>query len=135
MFILEKSFAEEMITHAREEVPNEACGLLAGVNGRAVKLYRCMSSEKSPYRYFIDPKEQLRAMREMDERGWELLGIYHSHTHTEAYPSRTDVELAFYPEALHFIVSLAEWERPVIRAFWIVDGRISEEELLIEEKQ
>jgi len=135
MFILEKSYADEMIAHAREEVPNEACGLLAGVNWKVTKLYRCRSAEKSPYRYFVDAKEQLQALREMDEKGWELLGIYHSHIHTEAYPSRTDVELAFYPDALHFIVSLADWEQPVIRAFRIVDGRISEEELLIVERE
>ncbi|MBI5166851.1 MAG: M67 family metallopeptidase [candidate division NC10 bacterium] len=133
MFILDKGFAEEMIAHAREEVPNEACGLLAGVNGRVTKLYRCSSAEKSPYRYFVDAKEQLQAMREIDEKGWELLGIYHSHTHTEAYPSKTDVELAFYPDALHFIVSLADWEQPVIRAFRIVDEKIIEVKLLMVE--
>ena len=132
MFVLEKKFAEEMITHAREESPNEACGLLAGKGGRVLKLYRCQSLEKSPYRYFLDPKEQLRIMREIDEKGWELLGIYHSHTITGAYPSRTDVELAFYPDVLYFIVSLAESGGPTIRAFRIVGGKVTEEELRIE---
>lgn len=133
MFTLENEFAEEMIAHAVAEQPNEACGLLAGRDGRVTKVYRCGSNEKSPYRYFLDPKEQLMAMREMDDRGWDLLGIYHSHTHTEAYPSRTDIELAFYPDSLYFIVSLAQPARPVLRAFRIRDGAVQEEELVVAE--
>ena len=132
MFVLEKQFADEMIEHAKVENPNEACGLLAGKDGRVVKLYRCQSSEKSPYRYVIDPKEQLRAMREIEEQHWDLFGIYHSHTFTPAYPSMTDVQLAFYPDALYFIVSLMDPERPAIRAFRITDGKVTEEELKIE---
>lgn len=132
MFVLEKRYADEMIAHAKEESPNEACGLLAGKDGRVVKLYRCQSVEKSPYRYVINSKEQLQILKEIDEKGWELLGIYHSHTFTAAYPSRTDVELAFYPDALYFIVSLADSKGPAIRAFRIADGKVSEEELKIE---
>lgn len=131
MFKLEKRFATEIIDHARAEAPNECCGLLAGKEGTILQLYRCDSTEKSPYRYYIDPKDQLRVMREMDQKGWELLGIYHSHTHTGAYPSRTDVELAFYPEALYFIVSLEKPTAPVIRAFRIADGNVTEEEMMI----
>lgn len=132
MFRLPRRFAEEMIDHARAETPNECCGLLAGKDGQAVHLYRCGSSEKSPYRYYVDPKDQIRVMRELDQKGWDLVGIYHSHTHTEAYPSKTDVELAFYPEALYFIVSLMDPSRPVIRGFRIVEGRVFEEGLVIE---
>lgn len=132
MVILEKRYAEEMIAHARAEDPYEVCGLLAGKDGRILKLYRCQSAERSPYRYLLDPKDQLRAMREMDENGWELVGIYHSHTKSPAYPSRTDIELAFYPEALYFIISLLDPERPTIRTFRIVDGKVDEEELRIE---
>jgi proteasome lid subunit RPN8/RPN11 len=131
MFKLEKRFATEIIEHARAEAPNECCGLLAGENGTILQLYRCNSAEKNPYRYYLDPKDHLRVMRELDEKGWELLGIYHSHTHTEAYPSKTDVELAFYPEALYFIVSLEKPSEPVIRAFRINDGNITEEEVMI----
>ncbi|MGH7371247.1 MAG: M67 family metallopeptidase, partial [Candidatus Methylomirabilales bacterium] len=97
-----KRFADEIVKHARAEVPNECCGLLAGKNGAVLEVFRCESTEKSPYRYYLDPKDQIRIMREMDRKGWDLVGIYHSHTHTEAYPSKTDVELAFYPEALYF---------------------------------
>lgn len=131
MFKLEKRFATEMIDHARAEAPNECCGLLAGKNGTILHLYRCDSAEKSPYRYYVDPQEQLRVMRELDQKEWELLGIYHSHTQTEAYPSKTDVELAFYPDALYFIVSLQKPSEPVIRAFRITDGKVTEEEVKI----
>ena len=126
-----KRFADEIVKHARAEVPNECCGLLAGKNGSVLEVFRCDSTEKSPYRYYLDPKDQIRVMREMDRKGWELVGIYHSHTHTEAFPSKTDVELAFYPEALYFIVSLHDRHAPVIRAFRITDGQIAEEEVVI----
>lgn len=132
MFKLPRRFAEEMIEHARAEVPNECCGLLAGKDGEPMQLYRCASSEKSPYRYYIDPRDQIRVMREMDQKGWDLLGIYHSHTSTQAYPSKTDIELAFYPEALYFIISLMNLSQPAIRAFRILDGKVFEEELVIE---
>jgi proteasome lid subunit RPN8/RPN11 len=129
--VLPKRFAEQIVEHARAEVPNECCGLLAGKDGAILEIYRCDSTEKSPYRYYLDPKDQLRVMRELDQKEWELVGIYHSHTHTEAYPSKTDVELAFYPEALYFIVSLKNAGAPVIRAFRITDGQIAEEEVVI----
>lgn len=132
MVALPKRFADEIVDHARAEVPNECCGLLAGKDGTVVHLYRCDSAEKSPYRYYLDPKDQIRIMRELDDKGWELMGIYHSHTHSEAYPSKTDVELAFYPEALYFIVSLEKPEAPVIRAFRIIDGGIAEEEVVVQ---
>jgi len=132
MFILEKRYAEEMVAHAKAEAPNEACGLLAGKDGQVVKLYPCRSAERSPFRYMIEPKDQLRALKEIDENGWELLGIYHSHTRSPAYPSRTDVELAFYPEAIYLIISLVDPRQPVIRGFRIVEGRVEEEELKIE---
>ncbi len=132
MFRVPKQFAEEMIAHARVEIPNECCGLLAGKDGQVMQLYRCESSEKSPYRYYVDPKDQIRVMRELDQKGWDLLGIYHSHTHTEAYPSKTDIELAFYPETLYFIISLMNPSEPVIRGFRITEGKVFEEELVIE---
>lgn len=131
MWQLEKRFADEMIDHARTEAPNECCGLLAGKDGKVLQLYRCDSAEKSPYRYYVDPKDQIRVMREIDRNGWDLIGIYHSHTHTEAYPSKTDVELAFFPEALYFIVSVEKPEVPVIRAFWIANGAIKEEKVVV----
>ena len=92
--------------HAQEEYPNECCGLLAGKDGIVAEVYRATNVDHSPYTYLMDPAEQLKFFKEMEARGWELVGIYHSHTHSQADPSRTDVEKAFYPEAVYVIVSL-----------------------------
>ena len=124
--VLDQSYIEEMITHARAEAPNECCGIIAGKDGRPMRLYRAINAEASPYRYSVDAKDLLRIHRDADSNGWEFLVIYHSHTHTEAYPSPTDVRLATWPEAYYVLVSLME-ERPVVRAFRIEDGTIREE--------
>lgn len=131
MLYLPKNHAAEMIAHAREEAPNECCGIMAGTGDRAIKLYRARSSEKSHDRYSVDPQDLYRIYREIEDRGWELLVIYHSHTHTEAYPSATDVKLAFWPDSLYVIVSL-QGPQPAIRAFRIQDGAISEEKIVLE---
>jgi proteasome lid subunit RPN8/RPN11 len=132
VFVLERRYADEIIAQAREEAPNECCGVLAGRDGRVERLFRAVNAEKSPYRYNVDPQDLLRIYRECDAMGWDFLAIYHSHTHTEAYPSPTDVRLAAWPESVYVIVSLADPEGPVLRAFRIQDGRVSEEELRIE---
>lgn len=131
MFFLERRYAEEMIAHAREEAPLECCGVLAGVEGRVTWLCRAVNAERSPVRYSIAPEEQFRIYKMITEKGWEVLGIYHSHTHTEAYPSATDLRLAFWPDSLYFIISLQDPECPVIRAFRINEGKVEEEELVI----
>ncbi|HEY3209858.1 MAG TPA: M67 family metallopeptidase [Actinomycetota bacterium] len=121
---------EAMIAHAREEVPNEACGLLAGPEGRAEHVFRMQNADKSPMTYRLDSTEQLRVFNEIEEKGWEIAAIYHSHTHTQAYPSETDRSQAFYPDAHYILVSLADPD-PVVRAFTILDGVIEEQELRI----
>jgi len=99
------------------------------LDGTAAQLYRAVNAEASPYRYNVDPKDLLRIYRDLEDRGWDVIGIYHSHTHTEAYPSPTDVRLAAWPEAHYLIVSLADAANPVLRTFRISDGRIAEEEI------
>jgi proteasome lid subunit RPN8/RPN11 len=116
-----------MIQHALAERPNEACGMLAGDGNRATKFYRAANAEPSPIRYLMEPRDQLRIMRDIEDHDWDLLGIFHSHTHTPAYPSQTDVSLAYYPDALYIIASLADESQPVVRAFHIEDGKIREE--------
>jgi proteasome lid subunit RPN8/RPN11 len=123
--------AEEMIRHAREEYPNEACGLLAGKDGRVEKIYRMTNAEHSPVTYRLDPEEQYRAMMDMEERGWDIVAIYHSHVASPAYPSATDVRMAYYPDSFYVIISLADRGRPEIRAFRIVDERVEEAELVV----
>ena len=127
MFYLERQFADGMIAHARAETPNECCGILAGIKGKVTRLYRAINAEKSPFRYNIDPNDQLHIYKEIEKNGWDFLGIYHSHTHTEAYPSAVDIKIALWPDSIYFIISLMDMDRPVIRAFKIVDGQVSEE--------
>jgi len=129
MLTLPKAYIDEMIAHALEDAPNECCGIIAGQDGRAVKLFRAQNAEASPYRYNVDPKELFRIHRECDENGWEFIVIYHSHTASEAYPSATDVRLAFWPETHYVLVSLMDREKPAVRAFRIEDGRVREEEI------
>ncbi len=129
MLTLPKAFIDEMIAHAREEAPNECCGIIAGRDGRAEKLFRAKNSEASPYRYNVDPQDLFRIYRECDQNDWDFLAIYHSHTASEAYPSPTDVRLAFWPETFYVLVSLMRPDDPAVRAYRIVDSVVSEEEL------
>lgn len=122
---------EELLDHARAEVPNECCGLIGGRDGEPRTVYRARNAEASPLRYNLDPQDQFRIMSEMEERGEDLSAIYHSHTASPAYPSQTDINLAAYPDALYLIVSLAEGEEP-LRGFTITDGEVSEVELTVE---
>jgi proteasome lid subunit RPN8/RPN11 len=128
---LTREQAAELIRHAQEEYPNECCGLLAGRDGRVERIYRGTNVDHSPYTYLMDPSEQLAAFKEMEAAGLDLVGIYHSHTHTPAYPSRTDVARAYYPDALYVIISLADRTAPVIRAFRLADGQIAEASVII----
>jgi len=122
---------KEMVEHGLREFPNEACGLLAGTDGMPVRFFAMRNLDASPVSYRLDPHEQLKVFDEMDEAGLELLGIFHTHTHSEAYPSETDTKLAFYPEATYLVMSLADREHPELRAFRIVEDEITEEELTI----
>lgn len=117
---------DELIAHAREDLPNECCGLVAAEDGTAVKVFRAENSAASPLRYGLDPREQYRLMMEIEDKGWSLGAIYHSHTRSAAYPSQTDVNLAFYPDALYVIVSLQDDQNPDVKAFRIVDEKIDE---------
>lgn len=122
-------YIDEMIAHAREDAPNECCGVLLGQPGAVQRLVRCTNAEHSPFRYSVAPRELLEIDRQARENGWETLAIYHSHTQTEAYPSPTDVRLAAYPDALYILVSLRDEQNPTVRGFSIRDGRIDEASL------
>ena len=133
---LPPELAQELVAHAIRDLPNECCGLIAGRGGDAVRVLPATNSEGSPFMYVMDPQEQLRMMDEIDDSGDDLLAVYHSHTRSAAYPSRTDVELAFFPDTLYLIVSIADRDAPEIRAFRLSRGapegeQIHEEEVLI----
>ncbi|MBI4302444.1 MAG: M67 family metallopeptidase [Chloroflexi bacterium] len=123
---VERHYVEAMIAQAQAESPLECCGIIAGRDGRVAKLFPAANAEKSPVRYSISPQELFSIYEEIEAKGWELLGIYHSHTKSEAYPSATDVELAFWPDSYYLIISLKDPARPVIRAYRIVESTISE---------
>jgi len=125
--VLDPTYIDEMIAHARADAPDECCGIIAGKDGRPMRLYRAINAEHSPYRYSVDAKDLLRIHRDADANGWDFLVIYHSHTHTEAYPSPTDVRLAAWPDAYYVLVSLMDETTPVVRAFRIEGGTITEE--------
>ncbi len=127
---LSRVHLEAMVAHARAEAPNECCGVLAGRDGRVERVRPVANADRSPYTYRMDPHELLRAYREADEEGLEVLGYYHSHPATPAVPSRTDVARAADPFAVYVIVSLAS-EPPEVRAYRILDGRYRELELSV----
>jgi [CysO sulfur-carrier protein]-S-L-cysteine hydrolase len=122
---------EQLVAHARAEAPNECCGMIASRDGEAVTVHPAVNAAASPLRYEIDGAEQYRIQMQIDDDGHDLGAIYHSHTRTEPFPSQTDVNLAFYPEALYVIVGLAGPE-PEVRAFEIRDGQVTEAELRVE---
>jgi proteasome lid subunit RPN8/RPN11 len=128
---LDSVFVKEIVDQGLREFPNECCGVIAGAAGVPVKVFAMKNADASPVTYRLDGKEQLQVFDEMDAQGWDLWAIYHSHTHSEAYPSETDRRLAFYPEARYILLSLADREEPVMRSFFIRDGEVVEEELTI----
>ena len=136
MFRLEKRFADEMIAHALRDDPNECCGLLSGRDGGVVKVFPAANAAASPFRYVIEGKELLRLFREIEWGGqpWTVIGNYHSHTHSEAYPSPTDVNEAHLgPDATYLIISLRDLEHPEIRGFTIDEeaGTVTEQPIEI----
>ena len=126
---ISKGLLDEIVAHAREEAPNECCGLLAGRDGQATAVHRARNSFASPLRYEVHPQDQLRITNEIEDAGEEIAGIYHSHTKSEAHPSQTDINLAEnWPDPVYLICSIAAAE-PVVRGFEIRDGAVSEVEL------
>ncbi|HSK55186.1 MAG TPA: M67 family metallopeptidase [Jiangellales bacterium] len=133
MLELRRDLLDAIVAHARRDHPDEACGIVAGPAGsdRPVRAVEMTNAERSPTFYRFDSQEQLRVWREMDDRDEEPVVIYHSHTATEAYPSRTDVSLAQEPGAHYLLVSTRADDEVEIRSYRIVDGEVSEEEVRV----
>lgn len=133
--ILSRDLLDHVISHCKSVFPHEACGILAG-KGRVVeKIYEMTNIDHSPVSYMMDPAEQFRAVKEMRNECREMVAIYHSHPHSQAYPSARDISLAFYEDSLYLIAGLADIDRPEVRAFEIIKGNIKEVkiEILTEE--
>jgi proteasome lid subunit RPN8/RPN11 len=122
---------DKIVAHARRDHPDEACGIVAGREGQPERLVEMDNAERSPTFYRFDAIEQLQVWREMDERDEEPVVIYHSHTATEAYPSRTDIALASEPAAHYVLVSTRangrDGAEAELRSYRIVDGTVTEE--------
>ena len=139
MLTIAREHLDAMIAHARKDHPDEACGVVVGPEGSdaATRLVRMTNAERSPTFFRFDPAEQLRLYQELDAAGAEIVVVYHSHTATEAYPSRTDISLAAEPQAHYVLVSTAEspdGDGPVsVRSYRILDGTVTEEDIEVTE--
>lgn len=124
---ISQSLVDEMVAHAREDLPNECCGMVAGRDGEATELIRVANSAASPLRYEMDSQGQYDGLKSIEDGGGELLAIYHSHTKSAAYPSQTDVNQAVaWPDQIYLIVSLADPERPEVKGYLLKDLKIAD---------
>ncbi|HEU5419941.1 MAG TPA: M67 family metallopeptidase [Streptosporangiaceae bacterium] len=133
MLTISAELRDKIVAHARADHPDEACGVIAGPVGtdRPERFIAMLNAERSPTFYRFDSLEQLRVWREMDDRAEEPVVIYHSHTATEAYPSRTDISYASEPGAHYVLVSTRDDDAEEFRSFRIIDGAVTEEEVTI----
>jgi proteasome lid subunit RPN8/RPN11 len=130
---ISQDLIDEMVAHAREDLPNECCGMVAGVDGEATEVIRVENAAASPLRYEMDPKAQYEAWKSIEDGGQELLAIYHSHTKSAAYPSQTDVNQAVaWPDQVYVIVSLEDADAPDVKGYWLKDLRIADAEITID---
>jgi [CysO sulfur-carrier protein]-S-L-cysteine hydrolase len=129
-FSLSEDMRQAIVEHARRDAPRECCGIIAGRAGVPVRLYPTRNIAEGNALYEIDPAELIELeFHTMPAAETELVAIYHSHPVSPAYPSATDIALAFWPDALYIICSLADPERPVVRGFRIRDDEVAEVDL------
>ncbi|WP_026313800.1 Mov34/MPN/PAD-1 family protein [Actinomadura flavalba] len=135
MLTIERAMVDRIVAHARADHPDEACGVIAGALGsdRPTRFIPMVNAERSPTFYRFDSHEQLKVWREMDDRDEEPVVIYHSHTATEAYPSRTDISYAAEPNAHYVLVSTRDDDSTEFRSYRILDGEVTEEEVTVVE--
>ncbi|MEV3965825.1 M67 family metallopeptidase [Nocardia sp. NPDC050193] len=135
MLVIRADLVDAMVAHARADHPDEACGIIAGPEGsdRPERFVAMMNAERSPTFYRFDSGEQLKVWRAMDDADEEPVVIYHSHTATEAYPSRTDISYASEPGAHYVLISTRDAARHELRSYRIIDGAVTEEPVQIVE--
>jgi [CysO sulfur-carrier protein]-S-L-cysteine hydrolase len=127
---ISQGLVDEMVAHAREDLPNECCGMIGGREGEATEVVRVANAAATPLRFEMDPQGQYNALKRIEDGGGELLGIYHSHTKSPAYPSQTDVNQAVaWPEQIYVIVSLADEDAPDVKAYLLKDLKIADVEI------
>lgn len=135
MLTISGDLRAKIIAHARKDHPDEACGVIAGPIGsdRPERFIPMQNAERSPTFYRFDSLEQLKVWREMDDRDEEAVVIYHSHTATEAHPSRTDISYASEPQAHYVLVSTRDEQETEFRSYRIADGKVTEEPVQVTE--
>lgn len=133
MLTIDRASYDAIVQHARADEPDECCGVIAGPMGsdRPERFVPMTNAERSTTFYRFDSKEQLQVWRQMDDRDEEPVVIYHSHTATEAYPSRTDISYASEPNAHYVLVSTRDPQSVEFRSFRILDGEVTEEEVRV----
>jgi proteasome lid subunit RPN8/RPN11 len=133
VLVIRADLVDAMVAHARADHPDEACGVIAGPEGsdRPERFVAMLNAERSPTFYRFDSDEQLRVWREMDDRDEEPVVVYHSHTATEPYPSRTDISYAAEPNAHYVLISTRDPEQHELRSYRIVDGVVTGEPVQI----
>ena len=130
MVTFSAALREEMIAYCRSKFPKEACGILGGQGGMVAQVYLMTNVEDSPIGYSMDPKEQLTIEKQMRQRGQRMVGIFHSHTSSDAYPSSVDVSLAISPEVSYVLVSLKDQATPDVKSYRIEGTTITPEEVI-----
>ena len=128
-----QALIDQMVAHAREDLPNECCGMVGGSDDGASVVIPVVNSAASPLRFEMDPQGQYNALKAIEDDGKEMLAIYHSHTKSAAYPSQTDVNQAVnWPDAIYLIVSLQDEDAPEVKGYWLKDLTIADVELVVE---
>ena len=140
MLRIQRTDLQTIIEHCRAGLPNEACGMLGGRDGRVVEVYPMKNAKPGPDYYEMEPEEQFRVMKDIRDRGLELIALFHSHPYGQAYPSAVDVSQAYwpgtdlpnYPDAVYIIVSFMDRANPVARGFTIEQGTVNEVPLTVQ---
>lgn len=127
---IDRATYDTLVEHAWSDFPFEVCGILGMRPDGSAVHFPIDNAERSMTNYTMDPRQQFLAMRQIEDEDLQLV-LYHSHTHTQAYPSQTDIRLAAYPEAIYLIVTLQDRDAPAIRAFTIIDGEVAEQQLVV----
>ena len=135
--LLKREDYEKIVAHAKAELPNEACGLIGGIEDgdtrRVEKVYLLTNTDHSSEHFTLDPKEQLAAVKDMRANGLTPLGNWHSHPETPSRPSDEDIRLSYDKNASYLILSLAE-DEPVLHSFHVEDGEVTKEELYVRDE-
>ena len=131
MLVLPRAMVEQVVAHARRDHPDECCGVIAGKDGVATRLFAMGNAERSPTGFVFDPQEQLTVWRGLDDADEDLLVVYHSHTMTEAYPSRTDVTWSVNTPGTWWLLVSTRSDEDEVRSYRISDGVITQEEVRV----